>query len=74
MDGETFDELQYVAERNAQDAMNILEGMRAMGETGIALDASQEEDEADSVDHPAFTEPTHFGDLRGPESTEVLRF
>lgn len=61
-----FDELQYVAERNAQDAINVLKDMRAaVEETEIVLEAPQEENEAELIDPPDFTGPAHLFGLRG---------
>lgn len=66
MEEKEFDELQYVAERNAQDAINVLKDMRAMEETEIVLEAPQEEeDEAELTDPPDFTGPAHLFGFRG---------
>lgn len=64
MEEKEFDELQYVAERNAQDAINVLEDMRAMEETEIVLEAPQEENEAELIDPPDFTGPAHLFGFR----------
>lgn len=72
--GEAFDELQYVADQNARDAMDVISSIRGAEGSKSPVDESLEEGGADAADRPDLIGVIRHSGLMGSGTTESLRF